>query len=114
MVNRNTGAFYALSFPSRSSLSDRIAIRFEVKNTGTKTSPAWFFRANLPTAQNDTFNSQAQTALRPGESIIFTLAFDNFVNSNSGVASITVDPSNYVVESNENNNFITQTINTVP
>jgi len=114
VVNRNTGTFYSITYPSRSSQVDRIALRFEVKNQGTKTSPQWFFRADLPTAQSYTFNSQAQTALRPGESIIFTLAFDGFTNSNTGNANITVDPSNYVVESNEGNNYVTQVITTVP
>lgn len=114
VVNASSGTFYPTTYPSRSSLSDRIAIRFEVKNEGTKTSPQWFFRANLPTTQTYTFNSQAQQALRPGESIIFTLAFDGFVNSNTGVASVTVDPSGYIAESNENNNYISQVINTAP
>lgn len=113
-VNRTTGTFYPVSYPSRSSVTDRIAVRFEVKNEGTKTSPQWFFRANLPTQQSATFNSQAQTALRPGESIIFTLAFDGFINSTQGTASVTVDPSNYVTESNESNNYAAQIINTTP
>lgn len=114
IVNKNSGVFYAVQNPSRSSINDSIAIRFEIKNNGTKTSPQWYFRANLPTAQSYTFNSQSQNALRPGESIIYTLAFDGFINTNSGSATVTVDPGNLVAESNENNNYVIQTINTIP
>jgi hypothetical protein len=114
VVNRTTNTFFPNISPSRSSYTDRIAVRFEVKNQGTKTSPQWFFSANLPTTHSGVFNSVAQQALRPNESIIYTLAFDGFVNSSQGVVSISVDPSQYILESNENNNFTSYTITTSP
>ena len=113
VVNRSTNQFFSVAVPSRSNFNERVAIQFEVKNNGTKTSPTWRFSANLPTNQNFLYNSPTQTALRPGESIVYTLAFDNFI-STSGTVTVNVDPSNIIAESNESNNRFVRVIQTNP
>lgn len=114
VVNRSTNQFFAVAIPSRSSFNERIAIQFEVRNNGTRTSPTWRFSANLPTAQNFFYNSPTQSALRPGESIVYTLAFDSFVNATSGTVTVNIDPSNIIAESNESNNRLVRVIQTNP
>lgn len=114
VVNRSTNQFFPVAVPSRSSVNERIGIRFEVKNNGTRTSPTWRFTASLPTAQNYVYNSQTQSALRPGESIVYTLAFDTFINTTSGTVTVNVDPSNIIAESNEVNNRLIRVIQTNP
>lgn len=55
--------------------NDTAAFQFEVKNIGTKTSGEWTFKATL--TSGDTFTSKVQAPLKPNESSILTLAFDN-------------------------------------
>lgn len=114
VVNTSTNQFFTVAVPSRSAINQRIAVQFEVKNLGTKTSPTWRFTANLPTGQSYVYNSPTQSALQPGQSIIYTLAFDNFINTTSGTVTVNVDPSNIVAESNENNNRLVRVIQTNP
>ncbi len=59
--------------------NERSVIKFEVKNIGTKTSNTWLFRSILP--DGDIYTSPIQLALKPGERIEFTLAFDFEDNS---------------------------------
>lgn len=54
------------------SLSMRNALRFEVKNIGTKTSSYWNFVTNLP---DTTYTSPLQAPLQPGEKVTFTMGF---------------------------------------
>jgi len=49
------------------------AIKFEVKNFGTKTSNPWAFVAKLP--NGTTYTSPAQISLKPNERAILTLGF---------------------------------------
>lgn len=57
---------------------ENAAVKFEVINLGTKTSEEFTFAAELPIIGNDDylFESDTQQALRPGERIEYTLAFD--------------------------------------
>ena len=55
---------------------ERGAIRFEVKNIGTKTSEKWTFEATLPTGY--VFESSDQIGLKPNEKAVYTLGFDLF------------------------------------
>jgi hypothetical protein len=50
------------------------AIKFDIKNIGTKTSGTWTFKTTLPGGQ--IFESPVQTALKPLEHVEFTLGFD--------------------------------------
>jgi len=52
----------------------RSAIKFDVKNIGTKTSETFVFTTLLP--NGTTYTSPVQPALKPGERIEFTLGFD--------------------------------------
>lgn len=69
---------YTNTFIPRASLreGDRSAIRFEVKNIGTKTSTGWHFTAELPTSPSYTYVAPTQAALRPNERQVITLQFD--------------------------------------
>jgi hypothetical protein len=51
----------------------RSALRFDIKNIGTKTSDTWSFSINLPDGQK--YTSEAQTALKPNEHVEFTIGF---------------------------------------
>lgn len=72
-------------FTAKSSLDadERGALRFEVKNIGTKTSGIWNFIALLPTSPAFTYTSQAQAGLQPNERQVITLQFDNVSESAS-------------------------------
>lgn len=68
--------------------SERGAIRFEVKNIGTKTSDDWTFDITLPTDPVVTFTSETQEALKPNERSVLTLGFDDV--SEPGVYTVRV------------------------
>ena len=79
-------------------------ITFEIQNIGGKTARDWRFDATLPTRNDDDedFRSDEQPDLAPGDSIQFTLGFDD--PRSNGYVEIEVDKSDKVDESNENNN----------
>ncbi len=54
----------------------RPAIVFTVKNVGTNISQPWNFTAKIPTQTAYVYTAPTQQVLRPGESIQFTLGFD--------------------------------------
>jgi hypothetical protein len=93
--------------------NDTVGIKFEVSNDGDAvTSGYWSFTAALPSISTPTYTSPTQVPLRPGESIQFTLGFNNLTNQRNSLITINVDPSNVVAESNEGNNMTTSsTIN---
>ena len=62
------------------------AIRFDVKNVGTKTSGAWTFRTILPTGE--IYESDGQEGLKPQERIEFTLGF-HLPEKTGGIVEIT-------------------------
>lgn len=53
----------------------RGAIRFEVKNIGTKTSGDWVYSVTLPNSGDETYTSPIQTPLKPNERAVVTIAF---------------------------------------
>jgi hypothetical protein len=84
----------------------RFAVKFTVTNIGTNTSGNWDFSANLPTKQSYTFYAPSQQALTPGDKIDFMLHLDaGEAKTGNQTASITLDPSRLVNESNKSNNF---------
>lgn len=85
------------------------AVKFSVTNVGTNVSGSWNFSATLPTSNSFTYTSNPQQSLRPGEHIDFTLGF-NEPQSGNRTLTVTVDPNNQVVESNEANNSAAQAI----
>lgn len=84
------------------------AIKFEVKNNGTKTAEDWSYVAHLPF--DITYTSPAQKALKPQERAIITLGFDGL--SKNGTAKISVDVS-AKNDVNDKNNKVTATVEIV-
>ncbi len=84
------------------------AIRFSVKNIGTKTADDWSFNAKLPSDLS--FESTEQNALKPNEEAIITLNFTGI--SRTGVESfgVTVDAT---ADVNSKNNSFTWAVNVV-
>lgn len=119
IVDKNTGAFIASSTPSRNAIATssgqyRLAVRFAVENDGTKTAPQFDFNAVLPTLPSAIFSSPTQQELAPGDRIEFTLGFDSFNASGTGVFTVNVDPSGRINEKNKDNNIIHYTVTTTP
>ncbi len=106
VVDKNTGAFTASSTPNA---NQRVGVRFQVTNQGTKTSPQWDFSAVLPTLPSYIYSSNMQQALGPGDRIEFTIGFDSFDTSTgttTGTFVVNVDPSNRFNEPNKTNNIL--------
>ncbi len=80
------------------------AVKFTVTNPGTNVTGSWSFRADVPTSPTFSFTSPVQQSLTPGDQIDYTLGFDRGLQGNNRVITITLDPTNSVLESNENNN----------
>ncbi len=85
--------------------SDRIAVRFEVKNVGSKESGSWFFNAVLPTYPMHIFSSEGQQSLMPGDKIEYTLGFDSIVPGENVRFVVNADPTSSIPELNEKNNI---------
>lgn len=109
-VDKNTGQFTATSTLKS---SDRIAIRFDVMNVGTKTSKEWSFSASLPTYPWYIFQSGAEPPLSPGDKIRFTLGFDNIEKTNGNLVVLNADPNNQISDNLRSNNTASTTINNV-
>lgn len=80
----------------------RSAVRFEVKNIGTKTSGDWTFEADL--LQSYTYNSPSQAPLRPNERAVITLGFDE-ITQTTGTRNIKVTVSGGNDINSNNNSF---------
>ena len=107
-IDSDTKAFIASSSVERGEHEG--AIRFEVSNNGTKTSPKWMFEASLPTTPSYDYESRKQQALRPGERIEYTLAFDRVRNADKGTIVINIDPEKLLDEIVRSNNDAKATI----
>lgn len=73
------------SVTSLSSIQGRTVVQFTVTNAGTNVAlQGWAFNAVLPLNPSYTYQSQGQQALYPGDSIAYTLTYDdpNFRNYN--------------------------------
>ncbi|MFN3692550.1 MAG: hypothetical protein ACK4SL_00445 [Candidatus Paceibacteria bacterium] len=75
------------------------AIKFEVKNIGTKTSSTWTYTAKLP--NGETYTSPSQAALKPNERATITLGFT--MGDDTGAKRYNVEVS-VTPDSNRNNN----------
>lgn len=71
----DVGTLRGSSFTPAHTIGEDGAFRFKVTNTGTKTSGTWHFSATLTNGTG--YESGAEDALAPGESIIVTVAFDS-------------------------------------
>ena len=107
VLNRTTGY---LTSQSTFSSTDRVGVKFEVRNDGDVATGAWSFTATLPSQSTPTYRSDTQVSLNPGDKIIFTLGFDNLVNQYSNVITVNVDPAYAVSDSDRANNTDSVTI----
>lgn len=64
----------AFTYTAKYDRDEKSAIKFDIKNIGTKTSGPWSFKTTLPGGQ--VYESAVQTALKPYEHVEFTLGFD--------------------------------------
>lgn len=97
----------------------RPAVSFTIKNVGTNATGAWCFSASIPTQTAYIYQSQPQQSLNPGDSIDYTLGFDQANRGSGQTISISANisnPSNIgtcastITESNSNNNSASATV----
>ncbi len=82
----------------------RPAVRFTIKNIGTNKSGEWRFSASIPTQTSYIYQSLTQQSLNPGDSIEYTLGFDQANRGSGQTISITANFDRTVAESNTDNN----------
>ncbi|MHB8710634.1 MAG: CARDB domain-containing protein [Minisyncoccota bacterium] len=82
----------------------RPAVRFTIKNVGTNVAGAWRFSALIPTQTAYIYQSQLQQPLNPGDSIDYTLGFDQANRGANETVSVTANFDHAIAESNTNNN----------
>lgn len=82
----------------------RPAVTFTIKNIGTGVSGPWRFSASIPTETAFIYQSQPQQPLSPGDSIDYTLGFDQANRGAGKLISITANFDHAVAESNPDNN----------
>ena len=82
----------------------RPAVRFTIKNIGTNVTGQWRFSASIPTQSSYIYQSQPQQSLASGDSIEYTLGFDQATAGSNKTISITANFDRTVGESNTNNN----------
>lgn len=82
----------------------RPAVNFTIKNIGANTSGPWRFSASIPTQTAYIYHSPPQQSLAPGDSIDYTLGFDQSNKGSGQTVSITANFDRTVTESNSNNN----------
>lgn len=78
-------------------------IRFVISNIGGRATGNWYFNYALPTENVIVYNSGIQSSLRAGDSIQYTIVFNQYSKGRQAVG-IYIDPQNIVSESNEINN----------
>jgi hypothetical protein len=86
------------------------AVKFTVTNVGTNVSGGWNFNVVVPTSPSQNFNSGNQNSLAPGDSIDYTLGFDRGSAGTNRIITVTLDPNNNVIESNEGNNVASRSV----
>ncbi|MBI4088697.1 hypothetical protein HY415_01225 [Candidatus Kaiserbacteria bacterium] len=82
----------------------RPAVSFTIKNVGTNASGSWRFSATIPTQSFFLYQSQPQQSLNPGDSIDYTLGFDQATAGADKMISITANFDRTVAELNLDNN----------
>ncbi|MCX6788185.1 MAG: hypothetical protein NT108_03430 [Candidatus Kaiserbacteria bacterium] len=82
----------------------RPAVNFTIKNIGAGITGAWRFSASIPTQSAYIYQSQSQQSLGAGDSIEYTLGFDQSNKGTDQMISITANFDHTVGESNTNNN----------
>lgn len=88
----------------------RPAVRFTIKNIGTNVTGSWRFSASIPTQTSYLYQSGPQQSLAPGDSITYTLGFDQANRGSGQMISVTANFDNTVTELTTNNNSASATI----
>lgn len=88
----------------------RPAVRFSIKNIGTNVTGSWRFSASIPTQTAYIFQSQPQQTLGPGDSIDYTLGFDQANRGYNQMISISANFDRAVGESVTTNNSASATV----
>ena len=91
----------------------RPAVNFTIQNIGTNKSGPWRFSANIPTQTNFLFLSQPQQSLAPGDSIDYTLGFDQANKGTDKLITIIANFDHTLGESNTNNNTASTSLNII-
>ena len=101
LTTASTDSFVAASAVPAGS---RPAVTFTIKNIGTNATGSWRFSASIPTQTAYIYQSLPQQSLLPGDSIDYTLGFDQANKGTGQTISITANFDHAVSESNTNNN----------
>lgn len=88
----------------------RPALTFTIKNNGTNTANPWRFSASIPTDTQYVYQSSLQQSLNPGDSIQYTLGFDQANRGTGKVVSVTANFDHAITESNFDNNSASATV----
>lgn len=107
LATSSAGSFVASSTVPN---GGRPAVSFTIKNIGTNATGAWRFSASIPTQSAYIYQSQAQQSLNPGDSIDYTLGFDQANKGANQMISITANFDHAVAESNINNDSASATL----
>lgn len=91
----------------------RPAVKFTIKNVGTNWTGVWRFTATIPTRSATTFVSDPQQSLAPGESIDYTLGFDNTLRGSAETITISANSSHTASDLNTSNDTASATIDTL-
>jgi hypothetical protein len=88
---------------------DKVAVRFTIQNLGDTASGSYRFTVDLPTEDGDTYTSNLQPSLAPGETKEFIIGYDN---PQTGTNRITIksDSDNDIRENGESNNTDTESV----
>lgn len=89
---------------------DRPAVNFTIKNEGTNVSGPWRFSASIPTQTAYVYESQNQQSLAPGDSIDYTLGFDQAIRGMNQPITIIANYDSTVNESSYRDNSASTTI----
>lgn len=100
LTSTSTGSFVASSTVPNGSVA---AVQFTIKNVGAGATGAWRFSASIPTQTSYIFQSPPQQSLNPGESIDYTLGFDQANKGAGQTISITANFDHVVAESDSTN-----------
>lgn len=85
-------------------IDGRAAVNFTIKNIGTNVTSPWRFSATIPTQSSYLYYSQPQQLLAPGDSIDYTLGFDQAYRGTGQTVSVTANFDHMAAESNFTNN----------
>lgn len=88
----------------------RPAVNFTIKNVGGNVTGAWRWSASIPTLTAYVYQSDPQQSLAPGDSIEYTLGFDQALKGADKVITITANSDHAISESTTANNVASTSV----